>query len=588
MKRLISVTKNELRNLIDVALGIEKADLALMNGNLLNVYTGELLEGFSIAIKGRRIAYVGKDVSHAIGTKTEVIDAKGTVVAPGFIDAHTHLFWLHNVNEAVKYIVKGGTTTVITELMDMFFSSGYLGIIEFLDAAVREQPIKIFTLVPSANSISSPAQTRYLKEEEIDELFRYEEVIGLGETYWPFILKKDEIILDLFTKTISNRKQVEGHAAGAKQKKLVACASAGVSSCHESIDINDVIERLRLGLDVMIREGSIRRELEALSDLKDKAIDFRKLSFVTDGICPVDLIETGYMENIVQKAIDLGFDPVKAIQMATINPAQHFHLDGIIGGIAPFRYADVIIIPNLREVKPKLVISNGNVVAKNGKVLVKPKRTEFSSCKRIIRLPKKISPSEFLIQAKGNEVKVRVIEFVTDLVTKETHAVLSASNGAIRSDPKNDILKVALIDRILQPGRVFNGFVRGFKLRSGALATTAAWDTTSIVVAGVNELDMAKAVNRVVELGGGIALCVNNEIFEEIPLPIAGVISDLPIEIIAQRLNKINSKLKEMGCPFRDAHLTLATITSAAIPFIRINENGLVDVSNGKLLSPIM
>jgi len=570
--------------LIDVALGKEKAELVIKNGSLLNVYTGEILDGFSVAIKGEKIAYVGRDADHTIGAETRVIMAKNQVLIPGFIDAHAHMFAFCRVDEAVKYAIKGGTTTVITEVIDTFFHVGYPGLREFMEAA-KIQPIKIFMLLPGSPFIGESPKKQQLTGEEADSLLKQSEVLGVGEIYWPYVLRKDENALMLIRGALARNKKVEGHGAGARDKNLAAYASAGVSSCHEAISAEEALERLNLGLTTMIREGSIRQDLEAAAAIKDKIHDFRKLCLVSDGLFPKDLLERGYMDYIVQKAIDLGFDPVKAIQMATINPAQHFSLDGILGGIAPGKYADILLVPSLSKIKPKLVISNGKIIAKNGKLLAQPKKPKFRMCMKPIKLKRKILPSDFQVYAEGTEAKVRIIKFVGELVTKETQATLPVIEGKIKCNPEKDILKVAVVDRCQQQERVFTGFVEGFGIKSGALASSVAWDTPNLIVIGANEKDMAKAVNRISIQGGGIILAENGKVLVELPLPIAGTMSDLPMKILAKKLEDMRLKLRERGCPLRDPHLSLITLTSPAIPFIRICEDGLIDVKTGKPLS---
>ena len=238
--------------LIDVALGKEKAELVIKNGSLLNVYTGEILDGFSVAIKGEKIAYVGRDADHTIGAETRVIMAKNQVLIPGFIDAHAHMFAFCRVDEAVKYAIKGGTTTVITEVIDTFFHVGYPGLREFMEAA-KIQPIKIFMLLPGSPFIGESPKKQQLTGEEADSLLKQSEVLGVGEIYWPYVLRKDENALMLISKALTQNKRVEGHGAGAKDKNLAAYASAGVSSCHEAINAEEALERLNLGFTTMIR-----------------------------------------------------------------------------------------------------------------------------------------------------------------------------------------------------------------------------------------------------------------------------------------------------------------------------------------------
>lgn len=585
-----SMTTEQIAELMDVALGKAKADTAIVNGNIANVYTREIMPGYSVAIKGDRIAYVGKDIAHAIGPKTEVIEAKGKAVVPGFIDAHTHIILLFDIGEFVKHSLKTGTTTVITEAIEPVTFLGYSALLPYLKA-IKKQPMKIFITVPPMVTIS-PETTKYtLKPQALRRLLKEDGIIGLGESYWLSVVEKDERVMNLLAEALASGKKAEGHTAGARNNKLMAYLATGISSCHEPITADEAVERLRLGIHVMVREGAIRKDLEAIAKLKDEPIDFRRLILVSDGITPEALLKQGYMNVVVQKAIDLGFDPLSAIQMATINAAEHFYLDSLVGGIAPGKLADMVIIPDLRTVKPELVISNGKVVARNQQPLVTPKKYVFpQTFRQTVRLPRKLEPADFTISAEGRTTptKVRVINMVTDLVTREEQLQLSPSQGVLEADLSQDLLKVAVIDRFDERGKMFTGFIKGFKMTRGAFATSATWDLPGLVVVGTNNEDMARAVNRVFELQGGVVICADGKILTELPLPLLGLVSDLPMEVIADELAKIQQKAASLGMPFPDAHLTLTTLTTAAIPFFRICESGLVDVRQNKIVSLIM
>jgi adenine deaminase len=585
--RKVALSSEQMNQLINVALGKEKADLAIINGTLLNVYTGELLEGFSVASKGERIAYLGKDVAPTIGPETEVIDAKGKTLIPGLIDAHTHLIWYYRPDEFLRYAMKGGTTSVITETLEVAFPLGYRGVVEFL-AAFDHQPVKIFAAAPVMVSLSPAAQAKAIDGGTLRKLLKREDVVGLGETYWLPVIQGDGRILDLFAETQASRKKLVGHTAGARGNKLAAYLACGFCACHEPINLEEVMERLRLGIHVLVREGDMRKDLEAISRIKDEGIDLRRLALASDGVTPKQLMEKGYMEVIVQKAIDLGFDPVVAIQMATLNAAEHLSLDGVIGGIAPGKYADIVILPDIRKIEAEYVISNGRVIAHKGQLILQPRRHPFPRwVYRSIRLPRRLEPADFNIWVEGGDgqARVRVIDQVTDLVTREAQVVMPVSRGMIEADIDKDILKAAVIDFQNQPGKMFVGLVRGFGMKRGAFASSNAWDVTGIVVVGVNGEDMAQAANRVSELQGGMVVCADGEILSELPLPIGGVVSDLPMETIARGLADVQQKAAGLGIPFPDAHLTLTILPTPAIPFLRICEAGLVDVREGGIIS---
>lgn len=574
----------ESKTLMNVSLGKEKADLVILDAKILNVYTGEILDKHSVSIKGSRIAYMGDHAEHTLGSETTVIDAKGKTLIPGLIEGHTHLAWLFNISEFLRYAMKGGTTAIITESMEAFAVMGYEGVLEFL-ASLENQPVKILSTAPAMVSVSQAAFG--VPREVIRKLMSREDIVGLGESYWQAVLQNADKLLPCFEETLLAGKTLEGHSAGAKGNKLSGYAALGISSCHEPITAKEVIERLRLGIYVMIREGSIRRDLEKISEIKDRGISLRRLILATDGVQPQDLMEKGYMEFVVQKAVDSGFDPITAVQMATLNVAEHFHLDAHIGGIAPGKYADMLIIPDPRKIEAEYVISNGQIICHEGNLLVPPRPHSFSEQSRnSIHLPRKFEASDFLIcsDTLASNIDVRVIEMKTDLVTAETKLTLPVTAGRIHSDVTQNILKIAAIDRRNHPGRIFTGLIKGFGIKAGAIASSAAWDTSDIIVIGADDSDMAMAVNRIYDLQGGAVLCVNNRIVEEIPMSVMGIISDLPLETLVQKIKRIRNSVSEQGCSFPDPLLSLVALTGAAIPYLRICEEGLVNLKDGKTL----
>ena len=571
-----------------VILGRDKADLAIINARLLNVYTGELLEGYSVTVKGEWIAYVGDEPGESIGTDTTIIDARGKTVIPGFIDGHTHLDLLFDVSEFLLHAMKGGTTTIITEVTEPFVVMGYEGIVDFL-ASLRNQPLKIFATVPFMGSISKSA--RGISKETLKKLLSRDDIVGLGESYWQSVEEDPEACLPILAETLRNGKRLEGHSAGARGRKLMAYMAMGVSSCHEPINAEEVLERLRLGMHVMVREGSIRRDLASIATIRDAGVDLRRLILATDGIDPGDLLEKGYMEFVVQKAIDCGFDPVLAVQMATINVADYFSLDGIIGGIAPGKYADMLVIPEPGVIKAEYVISKGAVIAREGTPLVSPRKHRFSARSlKSISLAREVTPDVFSLRVRqpGSTVEARVIDQVTDLVTRESIVSVPVVGGEIRSDVNKDILKVAAIDRRFSPGKTFVGLIRGFRLSTGAIASSASWDTSDIVVVGANDEDMADAVNRIFALQGGTVVCARGKIVAEIPLPIMGIIADMSLEMLARKIEELNRAVKDLGFPYENPLLTTVTLTGAAIPFLRICEEGLVNLKDGKTVGLVV
>lgn len=570
-----------------VALGEAEADLAIVNGSVVNVYTGEV-EKASVLIKGDRIACVGSDTGKAIGSSTRVIDANGKTLIPGLIDGHTHIDTIYSTSELLRFAIKGGTTTIITEISNIASVMAYEGIIQFL-ASSKNQPVKIFITVPPLITLSPVTEEHATTVPQLRRLLRRKDVLGLGEVYWGDVVNGNQRVLGLIAETLKWGKKVEGHSAGATGAKLQAYVSSGVSSCHEPINAEEVRERIRLGLFILIREGEVRRELEAISQLKDDDALLNRLAIATDGVGPEQLISDGYMEFLVQKAIKFGFNPVRAIQMATINIARHFAIDDDIGGIAPGKYADIAIIPDLKTLRPEYVISNGRVVAQNGQLLIPPRRHRYPrSILNSINLARDFTADDFAIPAEGHQQKVRLIEQVTNLVTREALIDMPATDGRLKADASQDIIKVAAIERSYGTGKSFTGLIRGLGLKKGAIASSYVWDCGDIIVAGADESDMATAVNRVKEMGGGEAVCAGGRILAEIALPVGGIVSTEPMETIADKFNRIQKAAAGLGGRFPNFSLTMATLTTPAIPFLRICSSGLFNLRTNRFVDLIV
>jgi adenine deaminase len=564
------------RRLLETALGNTPADLVISDGTLAEVYTGRMLPHRSVAVCGKWIAYVGPDADYAIGDKTRVIKAEGRVIAPGYIDPHTHLASFCTIADYLKYAIPGGTTTYITGVEAYGFGLGAKGFQAFLDQ-VRDQPVKIFCLIPPMVTTSPAAALLCITAEEARRFLQDELVIGLGESYWQSaILPPDDRILALIRETIKAGKSVQGHAAGAADRKLAAYAAAGVVSCHEAVSPEDILARLEMGYNAMIREGYIRRDLESLRPLIG-TIDLRRCTLSTDGTDPDLLLSQGYFSHVVQKAIAMGLTPIEAIRMATLNPAEHFGLDHLIGGIAPGRFADILILPDPNTMTPALVISAGEVIAEGGKTLARlHRRPHPDPLRETVKIPL-ITPEHLAVPVAACSLagKVRTMDIQANgLVAREGEAAITVKNGHVPPDPEHDLLKAVFIERVSGRGERFVGFVRGWGMQAGAIATSLAWDASAIVAVGADDRDLVAAINRVIALKGGTVLVVDDAITMEIPAPIAGYIADMRVEALAVALAGLQKAIAGLGSTLEKALLTLVTMTSAAIPFIRITEKG--------------
>ena len=578
---LVDKNEAEIKLLMDVAQGNQSADLVITDADLVNVYSGEILEHQSVAIKDRWIAYVGPDATKMIGPETETVEAGNRMLIPGLIDGHTHIAWLYSAPEFVRYVAPGGTTCVVTEALEPYPVAGYDGVVDFLES-LKDQPIKILATAPGMASISTTA--RGTAVEDLKRLLERGDILGLGETYWQEVLKYPDVYVEAMAATLASGKLLEGHTAGARDAKLNAYIASGISSCHEPINAEQVRAGVRLGLHIMIREGSIRSDLTEIAGIKDMGLDMRRLVLVTDSISAEDLVARGYMDHLVQKAIDSGFDPVSAIQMATLNPAEHFGLAHLIGGIGPGKLADLVLVPGPRTIDAQLVISNGQIIARDGRLIVPVREHRFRQKNlNSIHIPQPLTEDDFGIEIPedGSTKKVRTIEMVTDLVTREIHLDLPVTNGQIQIDPNRGIAKVAAIDRANHPGKRFVGLIKDFGLKDGAIACSAAWDTSVVVVVGCSDGDMANAVNRIRELQGGTVISVNGVIEAEMPLPVFGILTTEPMAQVARLSGELAQIAARLGITFPNPMLSLITLTGAAIPYLRICEEGLVNLLDG-------
>lgn len=574
----IELKADLIRRLGKVTMGKEPADLIINHCDVLNVYTGEILENQQLLIAGDRIAYVGPKLDIPKGLDTKLIDADRQLIIPGMIDGHTHLDLVMNLEEFVGLSLPRGTTTTITECFYPSNAMGFRGVIAFFDQ-FKNQPQRFFATAPIVSFLCSDNGNgnSVINESEVIRLLQRPEIVGTGEIYWSYLLNADsnEGLINIIEAAISLGKTVEGHGAGAKNQRLAAMVAHGIDSCHEPITAEEVRERLRLGLFTMIREGSIRRELDTvIGTLVEMDLALRRAILVSDGVWPDELLRYGHMDYIVQKAIDLGLNPVKAIQMATINAAEYFHLGSHLGGIAPGKCADIVIIPNLNTIEPRLVICRGKVVARDGKMLVNPVKTNYPADMYQCININPIQPGFFRVPAASPIARVRAIELITSIINRETILDLPVINGEITIAGSDDVLKVAVINRHIKNGKGCTGFIKGYGLNRGALASSYSFGEGNLVVIGTNDSDMAAAVNRIRELQGGIVYCCEGRIMEELPLPIFGYISEIAGPEVAARSISLEKAIIKAGCKVDKPLLTLFTITFTALPSLRLLSRG--------------
>ena len=572
--------------LLAVALGQRPADLVVQGGILANVYTGEFLEGWGVAVAGTRIASVGPEVERSIGPATTVIEAQGRIIAPGFVDGHTHLDCIHRLDLYLASAIPTGLTGLITETSFLCSVGGYPALAAFL-AYLPHLPITAFATAPMISYLLSDRGDGQpmITLEEMARLLEEPEVVGLGEVYWPAILEGRADLPLLFAKAEAMGKVVEGHTAGARGGKLAACVAAGISSCHEPITAEEVRERLRLGLTTMVRDGSVRRDLGAL-DGALKGMTPRRLALVSDTVWAHHLVERGYLDEAARQAVAMGLEPMQALQAITLTPAEHFRLDGVMGGLAPGRQADVVLLSDLSEFRPSLVIARGRVVARSGHVTVPiPPMDLPADILPNPRVARPLGPEDLRIAAPpGRErVRVRVIHYAGEIVTQAAVREVSVRDGALSADPEADLLKVVALDRRGQ-GHIARGLVSGFGLRRGALAASISFDTASVILLGTSDADMLVAVERVLTLGGGLVVAADGAVQAEVPLPVGGITSEQPMGVLARELSEAQRALAELGCVRENPFLSAQALTFLAIPALRIRERGLWDVRRNQVV----
>jgi len=576
------MTGKTLKKLLDVCKGNIPPDTVIKHANVINVFTNSIDEDVTITIKDGWIVSISNKNNQYCGNP-EIIDAKGLFLCPGFIDAHTHLDSMYPFHELVPYSIKGGTTTVITECAMAANASGFKGVESFIKST-KNYPLRCYFVAPPLTPpLPEMEESVGITIHEFKKLLKRKDFLGIGEAYWTSVIDGDERIMEQAAYAISLNKALDGHSSGAKGQRLNEYIITGITSCHESVNVNEAIEKIKNGVYVMIREGWVRRELKELSKLIDKDIDKRRLILVSDVFDAVMLYEEGYMDAVVKKAMEYGFSLFDAIKMASINPADYHRLR-FLGAIAPLRYADIIFLKDLEHLSIEKVMVNGETVYAGNKFLKTLKPYSYpEALKNTIKIGD-YKPEDFMIKAEEKEHKIRVIEISNETITKEFIAPLVSKNGFLKKDLENDIIPVAVINKN-KPYQFGKGFIKGTGIKNGAIATTIIWDTCNILVIGSDERDMARAVNTLKVIQGGTVIVSNGKVIYEFPMPVFGTIPLNSIEEVRDKTIELSSKLNIIGSNFERPFLTMQTIPFTGLPFLRITDKGIVDIKNKRLVS---
>lgn len=580
-------TFEEIKNTIEAGLGKYACDLKIENIKLVNVFSGEVYKT-DIYIKNKRIVSI--DPSADLDAK-EIIDGKGRYALPGLIDAHMHFESTMLSPEALaSVVVPQGTTTLCADLMEIANVAGEKGLRAMLQSMSRlpyRMLIEVSSRVPTAPGLETTGAV--LGAEEVAQIMDWEESVSLGELDPSKILfVKDEYIHKI-ADTLSRRKLVNGHAIGRLGQELNVYASSGISDDHECVNVNEMIERLKVGMKVFIREGSSERNVdELIKGVLEKKLDTSNLMFCTDDKHAREIQVEGHINYNVSRAIELGLDPMKSVQMATVNTAKHFRMEDEIGSITPGRLADIILVEDWHDMKPDIVIFEGNVVAQNGELVKECKVEDYPDwLKHTVILKNPVTPESFEVPSKRMEgtTKIHVIEMIPrQIINNHIIKDVSVKNGMIQVDLEQDILKLAVVERYGKNGNIGIGFVQGFELKKGALAYSMSHDHHNIVVVGTNDEDMALAVNEVVRLNGGLSVACDGKILNSMELPIGGLMSEKPAEEVMAQLDILNEDAKKLGCNMDAPFMSLSFISLPTVPELGLTDKGLVDVLAHQLI----
>ncbi|HMR98000.1 MAG TPA: adenine deaminase [Anaerolineales bacterium] len=583
------------RALVDTAMGRVPADLVIRNGQWVSVQSGEIVAKTDIAVKDGRVAYVGNDASHAIGKKTKVIEANGRYLVPGLLDAHMHVeSGMVTVTEFVRAVAVRGTTGMFIDPHEIANVFGLRGVKLMVDEA-QKQPIHVWvqmpSCVPSAPGFETPGAT--LGPKEVATAMKWKGIIGLGEMMnFPGVFMGDKKMLDEMSLTHAAGKTIGGHYASPNLGiPFHGYVAGGAEDDHEGTRLEDAVARVRQGMKSMLRYGSAWFDVEAqVKAITEKKLDSRHFILVTDDSHAGTLTGEGHMDRVLRHAIEQGLDPVTAIQMMTINAAEHFGVSKDMGMIAPGRWADVVLAQDLKNFGADVVIAKGKVIAESGKWKVNlPKSSYPAWVKNSVKLKRKLKAEDFKLLVKGqtSKVKANVIGVIENHAgTKHLKFDVQPVNGEIKADITRDLAKIALVERHRGTGGITLGLVSGFGFTAKcAIASTVAHDSHHMIVVGTDDASMAVAGNTLARSGGGQVVVRNGEVIGQVELKIAGLMSTEKADIVARKAESILEGFKMCGCELNNPNMQLSLLALVVIPELRISDKGLVDVTKFDFIS---
>jgi adenine deaminase len=561
-----------LEELISAARGEIEADLIIEGAEVLNVFSGELHRSDLAIYKGRVVSF------HPVSARG-TLDLSGTLLAPGFIDGHVHIeSAMVTVPEYARAVVPRGTTSVVIDPHEIANVMGMEGI-RYMLGSSSQVPMNVFIMLPSCVPVTNfETSGASLNASDLSGFIDNERVLGLAEVMnYPGVIFKDPAVLEKIR--LADGKRIDGHAPGLKGRDLNAYAIAGIGSDHECTMLDEAREKLRLGMHIMIQEGSAAKNLGDLLPLITPK-NARNFIFVSDDRHPPDILSEGHNDFSVRTSVQMGLDPVLALQIASLNAAQYFRIPWV-GALAPGYRADIAVLNNLEDISVLKVFKDGRLVAEGGKLTV-PLPNAPAPEKRSMNI-RPVNIQSFNITAESG--LARVIGVVPDqIVTRMRVETVKAVNGVIVADIERDILKMAVLERHRASGNIGLGLVSGFGLKSGAIATSVAHDSHNIAVVGTRSEDMLSAAQAIEKMGGGLVVVDKSQIKAMLPLPIAGLISDRPMPEVAEGVEEVTFAAKELGCSLKDPFMTLSFLCLPVIPELKLTDKGLVDVNRFEIV----
>jgi adenine deaminase len=575
--------------LIDVASGRSPADLVIRNGRWVNVHSGEILPGTDVAVAAGRFAYVGPDAGHAIGEGTRVVEADGRYLMPGLIDGHMHVeSGMVTVTEFARAVIPHGTTTMFIDPHEIANVLGVPGVKLMHDEATG-LPVNVFvqmpSCVPSAPGLEHAGAS--LGPAEVAEAMAWPNIVGLGEMMnFPGVAAGDQRMLAEIAAAQAAGKTVGGHYASPDLGRAFhAYAAGGPADDHEGTRVEDAVARVRQGMRAMLRLGSawydVATQVKAVTEL---GLDSRNFILCTDDSHSGTLVHEGHMDRVVRHAIAQGVKPVVAVQMATLNTAQHFGMERELGSITPGRRADLILTSDLVALPIETVLARGEILAEGGRLTADiPPYAYPEMVRGTVKVGRKLVASDFDIAAPrgANEVTARVIGVIENQApTRALERRLAVSDGLVQMHRASDVCQIALVERHRGTGAVVNAFVSGFGYCADcAVASTVAHDSHHMIVVGTSKADMAQAANRLQEVGGGVVVISEGRELALVELPIAGLMSEERAEVVAEKAARLVEAMRACGCRLNNAYMQHSLLALVVIPELRVSDVGLIDVT---------